>query len=457
MKRRYSWLLIPAAFLLLAAHALAVDSYLSMTGLLRWSATKTPSALGELGMDVSTGRPLVYVSGAAKSLAVTTDSSAPGTVSIDGLAMVYSSTSKILVNSGHATDSTLATTLTLSSQVAVDVTATGSLGVDSFTSAATMSTTNASKNATASASILTELGVTTLSWTFSSSTTTITPANVDPRGQVWVGDLIGSTATYGFSRVTAVTATSITVTAALPGGSAPQGTTAKVIRNPTQKIAADAAATFDTIAADGVTIVLSANAGATASGRALVIGGKANSTWFAVWLRNGASGTTVALSTQGAGGSLPYSITGYSTYYRRVGWILVDGSGNVQEFSQAAFGGERVTTWETNIGTSTTRVVSAVTPTANTWTLADAHAFMPPTTIRFAGGWFAASGTPSLAMRPASTGNSATLRPTYFVCNGAVGGYVQCNCDPAQRLDWQSTQAVGVTIDVASWWDDLTK
>jgi hypothetical protein len=41
----------------------------SGSDVIRWSGTQSPSAMGDLGMDVSTGRPQAYISGASRNLA----------------------------------------------------------------------------------------------------------------------------------------------------------------------------------------------------------------------------------------------------------------------------------------------------------------------------------------------------------------------------------------------------
>lgn len=150
----------------------------------------------------------------------------------------------------------------------------GALGIDSKTLAATCSSTNGSASLSSfSSSILNEIPVHTVpSGTLTTSGTAAT-FSTDVRGKLHVGDLVGSSTTYGYSRLTAIGADGLsgTLVAALPGGDATTIAYSR-IEQPTIKAGSETARQVNTITAAGTTVVQSGNAGATNSGLAVQVG-----------------------------------------------------------------------------------------------------------------------------------------------------------------------------------------
>jgi hypothetical protein len=171
--------------------------------------------------------------------------------------------------------------------------------------------------------------------------------------------------------------------------------------------------------------------------------------WYAVYVvTDGTTVTCIMSYTRTA----PLGATTYTSAYRRVGFVLVNSSGNVQEFSESA---DRVFQWE--VPNATVRAVNGVTPAINTWTTADLNNFVPPTASRARVLLFSASGAPSVWVRPFSFGNSTVGRPEGAVENGSNGGMLECNLFAPGKIDWASSAAVSITIDVAGWRDDFSQ
>lgn len=376
---------------------------------------------------------------------------------VDGLGLTYTSATQLSVASGHARDSTDAYDLALASATTLDITSLGAQnGTDEFTSAKT-ATTNGTATVTASGSIISELGpITHATITLSSATTTVT-ASADVRGWLSVGDLIGNTTTYGYSRVTAidVAGTTITVIAAHPGGNITAGTAAMKIENPTIKISTHAANQINTINAAGTSLVL-VNTEATLSGVAIKWGVEANSTWYAVWLTLESGTVGTRLSTQRT------AIYSSSTFKRRIGWVYNNASGDIVAWSSTRRGTITTVQWEGYQVTDATELVANVSPTLNTWTKVDASPVSPPTAVRFqlvVHGSNPASST-NYYVRKAGFGLSTTTRPMFVVVliSGASSSLAVVDCDAAQQFEYSADHATSHTIiSLVAYDDDLTK
>jgi hypothetical protein len=375
-----------------------------------------------------------------------------------GLILAWLSSTTFSVSAGAARDQTNAKDMTLGSPVTVDVTKLNTaLGVD----ATLIGTLNFH-----SSSRLVDSGTGTfatyfapgksppnLSGTVTASGTTITGTSTKFTTELKIHDLVGNN-TYGWSRVTAIASdTSLTISISL--GTVPSQTFNKqecsLLSSPTRTYR------VDNISAGGSslqTVELLSDSGtwtAYAGGRRTWMT-STGGCWYSVWLVT--DGTTVTAILSGSR-SAPMGNSGYTTAYRRIGWVLLDTSGNVQAFSESA---DRIFTWE--VDRTTVRAVSAVTPTANTWTKADLSSLIPPTASRatlsaFNGG---TSTTPTTFYRPSGVGSSTVGRPTYIVHYGsgsaATSGTIETQVSVLQAIDWASTTAVPITVDVAGWHDD---
>ena len=182
---------------------------------------------------------------------------------------------------------------------------------------------------TATGDITPHLGTRAITGTITTSGTTVTGTGTSFTSEVWPGDLIGSSTTYGWSRVDHVVSdTSIVLDAALPGGDA-TGISATVIHSATiwpgtttsnkQKIT--------TINAAGTSIGVDISATIAASS-ALTIGVLPDNnfadtatqwTWVFVWLISDGTTSGLLLSTQHENLLAPPS--GY-IYCRRIGVVL---------------------------------------------------------------------------------------------------------------------------------------
>lgn len=116
---------------------------------------------------------------------------------VDGLGLLWVSSTQVKVKAGTCRDGGDLEELTLASDTTLSIATLGAInGTDEFTSART-ATTDGTTTVVASGSVTSELlPKTHASITFSTSTTTLT-ASADVRGYLMVGDLVGNTTTYG--------------------------------------------------------------------------------------------------------------------------------------------------------------------------------------------------------------------------------------------------------------------
>ncbi len=253
---------------------------------------------------------------------------------VEGLVIRYASSTTITVSTGKARDKADGADMTLSSGATVSTgTANAALGYERKTLTGTATWTNLSASVTGSSTaFLTEFGTRALSvgtiGTGGVALSTITGTGTKFLSEVAVYDLIGNSS-VGYAQVTAIASdTSLSIRSNLTIANLSTG---NVIEQPTIESAGGKRHSIYAIASN-TALTLSASASGTETGVAAyatsgLLSPTGTAVWRAVWLLSGGSGTTVALSTQR---TTPYlSITGYTTSYRRIGWVLIDSSGNL--------------------------------------------------------------------------------------------------------------------------------
>lgn len=293
-----------------------------------------------------------------------------------GFALSYLSASTVGVATGWTPDKTSAALLNLSSAATLSTATVGAInGSDAKTITGTVATNTGNANVTGTTTTFTTaFGVRACTGTIASSGTAVTGTTTKFLSQVKVNDLIGNV-TRGYSRVTAVASdTALTLAAALPN-SAASGDAFNAIENAWFQAGAQTIQQINTIT-DDTHLALAANSSGTASGLSAQIGVLPSSQCgLHVWIGNGGTGTGAFFSTQR---TTPYGITGYNTYFRRVGSFVYDpatptilpfeqeGQGIDRKYS-FAFAGSSHSSSQTGLNaTSFTRIVwsALVPPTA---------------------------------------------------------------------------------------------
>ena len=274
---------------------------------------------------------------------------------VEGLVIRYASSSTITVSAGKARDKADGADMTLSSGATVSTgTANAALGYERKTLTGTATWTNLSASVTGSSTaFLTEFGTRALSvgtiGTGGVALSTITGTGTKFLSEVAVYDLIGNSS-VGYAQVTAIASdTSLSIRSNLTIANLSTG---NVIEQPTIESAGGKRHSIHAIASN-TALTLSSSASGTETGVAAyatsgLLSPTGTAVWRAVWLLSGGSGTTVALSTQR---TTPYlSITGYTTSYRRIGWVLIDSSGNLVAQYGTDGGCRRWVNYETSFG-----------------------------------------------------------------------------------------------------------
>lgn len=278
---------------------------------------------------------------------------------VSGLVIRYASASTVTVSAGKARDKADTADMTLSSQVTVSTsTANAALGYERKTLSGTHTFTNGTGTVTGSGSAyLTEFGTRPLTGTFSNSGPTVTGVGTSFLSAVAVNDLIGNSSN-GYYRVVSIESdTSLTLVntpSSLGGTDFTAGSTGNVIEQPVIETAGGRAHGLAVIYSNtsaSVNYALTAtetSVAAYASSKGAMNSSLDTARWRAVWLLSGGSGTTVALSTQR---TTPYlSITGYTTSYRRIGWVRINSSGNLFAQYGADGGNVRWVNYESAFG-----------------------------------------------------------------------------------------------------------
>jgi hypothetical protein len=369
------------------------------------------------------------------------------------------STTDIYVLPGNCADSTAAASLTLSSRQDVSITSFDvALGLVRNALVGTVATNSASKNVTGTGTQFTGAAFQTraLSGTISASaSTTVTGSNTLFLSQVAVNDLIGTVA-GGWTRVTAIASdTSLTISTSSTFSGA-----ASVMEQPLLQPASQSTRQVD-IVTDDTHLTLTANASGTNSGIGATAGAfpqfaaGVGAFYFYVYICNGGSGTTAILSSQR---TVPWLPTGYTTYYRRLGAVCLDSSGNILAFTSTGANSSKVISYQTAINTYSSRLVT--NGTATSWTALAGNVLAPPTSDKLivSINQAAPTNTTNAYIRPRNIGESATSRNIYGRCNASsnTASTLLADCDGAQFIDYVNSAASGATnVDLAGYEDQL--
>lgn len=366
---------------------------------------------------------------------------------VSGLVIRYASSSTVTVSAGKARDKADGADMTLASQVTVNLTSVGALGVERKALTGTASFTNASGTVTGSGTaFLSEFGTRAATGTVSTSGgTTWTGTGTKFLTEVAVNDLVGNSS-RGFFRVSVISSDTSLQTDTNPGGvtSDFSNDAFSVTENPKIETAGGRTYVVERITSNtALTLLSSTAATATETGVAAYAGGKKCTTgnvsdgWRAVWLLSGGSGTTVAFSTQR---TTPYgSITGYTTSYRRIGWVRINSSGNILASYGSEGGPGRWTAYEADGTIAEMRALSNASSTTS-WQSFSCSSAIPPTARTIRGWLFSLSpNTASVVyVRGRNLGDSAVARNLFVqaVSTSTTGfAAVVVPCDGVQYLD----------------------
>lgn len=381
---------------------------------------------------------------------------------INGLNLEYVSPTVVTCKSGEFRDAANDTDVILANDSNVDLTIQGGGGIDKKSMApTTVDTTSGSATAIASASVISAFGTRAGTGTLSSSSTAVTGSSSKFLSEVAVGDLVGSSTTYGYARVSSIESdTALTLVAALPGGDAPGSTSFNIIENATFR--AESAAQSEkvrTLSAAGTAIVADNTFSMTSTGQALTIGVSLPSIWLAIWLGNGGSGTKPFASTQR---TTPFTISGYTTDVRRIGWVRVNSSGNILAFSQHGATRIREYIWEEAKGGDFTIVSGG---TATSWTTVSCAGIVPPAARLVLFTIFNPTNSESsreVYLRPRGVGSATTSRNLYqrgVSPAGSIGltGFLRAHCDSVQNIDYVTDVTnAGATIYVGGFVEEVS-
>ncbi len=377
---------------------------------------------------------------------------------ISGLVIRYASTTSISVSAGKARNKADTADMTWTpADVAastVSLASVGALGVERKALSGTASFTNLSTTVVGSGtSFFTEFGGRAATGTITASSgTTITGTGTSFLTEVAVNDLVGNS-TGGYSRVSLISSdTSLQVDDAVTLSGA-----WGVIECPRIETAGGRVYMVGRIASNtSLTLVASTFALATESGVATYSTAKRCSTatpvdgWRAVWLLSGGSGTTVVLSTQR---TTPYlSTSGYTTSYRRIGWVRVDASGNL-----ALISGQDGGHWRF-FGTSHNVMILNANASTTPTTVSLEAAAPPTTTLLQATAQLEAPNTVTTAVVGHPTVSTSAL--VVYAPSTSAGAYTvgPVSCDEAQRVAYSgvpSSSGDGFYLYVDGYWDAL--
>lgn len=385
---------------------------------------------------------------------------------VSGLIARQASATTVVVTAGTCRDTDDTQDLTLAADSTVDIaSANAALGLERRQLAGTFSTTSGNAFASGSGTATqtdfapnaTPRSISGTIHTNGSPATAVTGIGTKFLTEVAVGDLVGAAAP-GYSRVTAIASdTALTIGQSANFGSAGTPTTPKVIENVTVEVNGEKKKVLFIGADNG--FIATTNFSSTASGLTAYTGVEVADCWYAIWVLKGASGTTVALSTQR---TRPFaSISNYDQKWRRVGWMRNDSSGNLLEFYGHCNGSRKLFTWRGGAYGSGTRVLAgggATTPTA-----IDCSAVIPPTAFMASvyfgsGGFFTANNGYFVYPRNmgSGTGNHAILLTAGS--NGRNNLKADIPVDGAQHLLYYLALADGANpayADIDGYWEDL--
>lgn len=380
---------------------------------------------------------------------------------IVGLPLTYLTGGTIQVGAGYARNKADTADMTLGSAVTVDGTTTGALGFANKQLSGTGAYTNTGTTLTGTSSAyLTEFGTRTCTGTITGAGTTITGTGTKFLSEFSINDLIG-TAAVGYSRITAIASnTSLTIVAAMPGGSA-GGTTPICIENASVTAGSQPARRVSTIASNTSLTVADAWT-ATASGQTCYTGdcplGTATTDLF-IWLLAGASGTTATFSTQR---TTPFDLTGYTSSVRRIGsFTYYSPSSTIVPFSAERYGNAIRYIYCIAANSVGDRIVNGASVAA--WTRANTRPLVPSTASELLLGVTLANpaGNVSVNLRAPGVDSYAGLTSPHRIpaeTGGRSGGQLHIACDTAQAFEWTLNAADAnnpATIEVGGYVEEL--
>ncbi len=301
-----------------------------------------------------------------------------------GFHMEWLSSSTISVDSGYCIDKTASVPLNLAALSTLTISTNASaLGNDRKTMTGTATATNGNNGVTGTSTLfLTEFGTKTGTGTITTSGTAVTGVGTKFLSEVSVGDLVKNAADGFFYRVTAIASdTALTIYVSV-GAGAGSNQVFSIIENPVFDVNGVSPQKVTAITSNTALLFVSNYAGATQTAGTPHCGARESGvntpTNYYVWVGNGGSGTTAFISTQR---TTPFGISGYNTYYRRIGSIVDNGS-SIVEFCQTGEGIEREYTFEAAYDAYAFHHVYNATPTANTWTDVVCSGCLPATANR---------------------------------------------------------------------------
>lgn len=398
------------------------------------------------------------------SLALTSSTVPLPTRHVSGLVIRYASATTITVSAGKARDKADGANMTLAAQVTVDkASANAALGYERKTLTGTHTLNFGTGVVTGTGSAyLTEFGTRALSvGTVTNAATTLTGTSTKFLSEVAVNDLIGNT-TSGYFRVASVESDTSLTLEGYPSAFGPpctgvdfSGAIVNVIEQPVIESAAGKAAGLVHLYTNTNILLRFATGSATETGVAAYASSKSvmdsssyTCLWRAVWLLSGGSGTTVALSTQR---TTPYlSITGYTTSYRRIGWVRVDSSGNLLYVKAEDAGPTRF------VAVTNTLVVTNAAST-NTDTVAQANTVAPPTTTMLQATLQSEAPNSVQSVYAGAAGSGADLYVAAPSTSLGAFNTGMLNCDGAQRVyhGAPATTTDGTYLYITGYWDVL--
>lgn len=366
------------------------------------------------------------------------------------LPLSYGSATTVTLGAGSARSALDDANIVVTSDQTIDITATGSLGLNTLTSATTF-TTAGSATVTAAASVWTDDLTTyrrTLTGTFATTTTTLTGTSSKLLSEISVGDVVRVGA-EGAGRITAVASdTSATFVATLPNDGGSTGMTAYVNEGLTFKVGSETARMVNTITDNGLTVVMSGAAVGTAGSQSALWDVEVATQHLFVYAATVSSNGRAFLSTHRS--ATPNTITGL-TAYRRVGYVRNGSGGDFIPFVQHGSGIERTYQILVDSTTEGTRVLA--NQTAASWSPVVCSAVVPPTARRVTFTLTSQSGV-QMFLRPRNIGGSTTTPASVFGSSPVnyLGASLECFTDGAQCVDYIGTSEF---IDIGFFVDEL--
>lgn len=366
--------------------------------------------------------------------------------------LTWLSTTTMSIGVGVARASDDLSTIEITTEQTIDNTATGSLGLNTLTSAVTW-TTAGSATVTASADAW-AADITayrrTLTGTFAYTGTTLIGTSSKLLTEATVGDVVRVGANGGVRLISIASDTSAEGVAVLPGGDVGAGATAYVHENVTIKVGSETARRVNTINNAGTTLVMSGAAAGSTAGQAAVWGAKTVALWLFIYAATISLNGRAFFSTQR---TTPYAIAGM-TAFRRIALARCNTSaGDLLNFSQRGSGVSRLYHWRVGVTLEGTRVVNnghSTTPSPFT-----CEEVVPPTSTLMLCSVTCAAGT-APSIQPRNSGTAA--EGPFYLYNPAsqLVSYQECALDGAQGGTYSGRGAdPSLYVDVGGFVDEL--